>query len=147
MLARIEIGDAALVVRGMVTADAPFIFSSWLKSYRVGSALARDVVRPVYFAQHHRMVERLLARGRVLVAADAEGPQNILGYAVGEHIGPVAVVHYLYVKAPFRGIGIGQTLAQVMVSGLECVHHTHATPLGQSLVRRLQSVFNPYLAH
>jgi GNAT superfamily N-acetyltransferase len=147
VLARIEIGDSALVVRTMTPGDERLIFSSWLKSYREGATGSREITRSVYFVQHHHLIEALLARGIVLVAADAGDPTNILGYAVGEHKGPVAVVHYVYVKAPFRNIGIGRMLAHGLVNGCESVHHSHTTAAAAQLVKRFKSVFNPYLAH
>jgi hypothetical protein len=147
VLARIKLDDAALVLRPMIPGDERFIFSSWLRSYREGARSARDVSRSIYFIEHHRLVERLLGRGRALIAADAEDPTNILGYVVGERTGPVAIIHYAYVKAPFREIGIARLLTSALVNGSEGVLHSHSTVAAAKLVKRFNSVFNPYLSH
>jgi GNAT superfamily N-acetyltransferase len=147
LLARIEVEDAALVLRPLMPGDERLIFNSWLNSYREGAQGAREVTRNLYFSQHHRLIERVLHRGVVVVAADATEPANILGYAVGERVGGLAVVHYVYVKAPFRNVGIGSALLKSLCAGAEGVHHSHATRAGVQLVKRFKSVFNPYLAH
>ncbi len=145
LLARIELEDgAATIVRPLAEADHAFIFSSWLKSYR-GSAT--DVSSAVYFAQHHRLVDRLLKRSVVLIAANADDLTQILGYLVCEEVAGVAVVHYVYVKAPFRNLGIASHLMRAACGMARGVHHSHATSAGHQLARRFHSVFNPYLAH
>lgn len=90
--------------------DHPFIFSSFLKSYR--SAVAKDLVGDgVFFRVMHKQLERLLGRDRLIVAAVDGDEDEILGWALGGD----AELHYAYTKKNFRGKGIATRLIEDLV--------------------------------
>jgi len=93
-----------LVLRPAGAADHPFIVDSWLLSYR-GQAIARDAGAS-YVRDMKWLIRRLLERGRVLVAADADEPSVIWGWAAtGDR-----TVLYVYVREQFRRNGIASAL-------------------------------------
>lgn len=88
-----------------------FIYSSWLKSFRIYSRWAKAVPAQIYFGNHKRVVQKLLEDSGVLIACNPECPDQIFGYAVYQPTaGGVAVLHYLYVKQPYRKMGIATAL-------------------------------------
>jgi hypothetical protein len=133
-----------VVIRQAVEADVPFIFNSWLKSYR---ASCRSISNPVYFEFQHKTIEALLKRCQVQVACNATDANQLYGYIVYEQIDGVLVVHYCYIKDAFRRIGLLPKLAaglDVSAGGF----YTHDTRGAAKLLAsgKLKFMYNPYLA-
>lgn len=95
-------------IRTGTDADLPFVYGSWLESYKE-SKLARAVRTSIYLTRHHDLVERLLDRPsvRLRVAHPPGDPVVILGWAVVEE--PLTL-HYVLVKHQFRGHGVAKAL-------------------------------------
>jgi hypothetical protein len=93
---------APLSIRPGCGADHSFILATWLRSFRHGSPFARRLVDAVFYANHHPLVESLVARSTVSVATLEDDPNVILGYLVTEKQGPQHVLHFAYVKKEFR---------------------------------------------
>jgi hypothetical protein len=90
--------------------DIRFVFDSWLRSWRK-SPWAGVIPNNVYFPLTRSVIEQLIARGaEIEVACLAADPECILGWICHEQTGPNAVVHYLYVKDPYLGLGIDEAL-------------------------------------
>lgn len=86
----------------------------------------------------------MLQQNFVRVACVASDPNQVLGYLVfGEHEG-IKIVHYAYVKHPFRTMGICTSLLQD--SGIQEGFYTHETPSGARVAARMKLIYNPYLA-
>lgn len=102
-----ELQDIAF--RSMEKKDHNFILNSWLKSYR-NSDFAKDMANPVYFTNHTHVIANLVARSNVIIAHNPEFPDQIYGYIVFECPEDVAIIHYIYVKFPYRKFKIGSTL-------------------------------------
>lgn len=93
-------------MRGGEPSDLPLVFNSWLKSYRK-SDYARDTRTTAYFAAHAEVIRRILARGEIVIACDADDVSHVYGYLVAE---APNVCHFVYVKYPYRAMGIGTRL-------------------------------------
>jgi len=127
-------------VRPATTADLPFIRNSWLRSYHDGQ-VARHVPNDVYFANagHWGVVDRCLRTGATAVASPPGDDGTIVGWACG--LG--GVLHYVYVKAPFRRLGIAKALLACFPGLSAC---THWMPVVKEWADRGHPlVFNPYL--
>jgi GNAT superfamily N-acetyltransferase len=134
-------------IRGYSKAeDFNFIINSWLKSYRV-SPSCRDISNGIYFAGQTDIIENLLRNpetiGMILCAKD--DPDQIMGYAIFDNSAPV--LHYLYVKHPFRKRGFGKLLFSIVQD-----HHRnkriHVTSLPRNMgkmVKKYHMVYNPYV--
>jgi GNAT superfamily N-acetyltransferase len=133
-------------IRLATEGDIPFIFSSWLRSYK--SATANNNVPPsIYFAEHHKVIEDLLRTCEVLVACNEHDPSDIVGYICAERVDGIFVVHYIYVKHTFRVMGI----AKLLLNGFDheagvAAIYTHNTRLGERLAARYNFVYSPYVA-
>lgn len=128
--------DAHFVVRLGHAEDRPFLFSSWLKSFRDSCPY---VWNGTYYAGQHRLIESLLADEdtAVHIAAPMGDDLTIYGWVV--HSRDAKTLHYVYVKEAFRRMGIGAVLARnPQVT-------THMTKYGQLALKGRPVAYNPYL--
>jgi GNAT superfamily N-acetyltransferase len=101
------------------TADElKLVFDSWANSFRK-SPWAGCIPNHLYDQVSREVQRSIMDRGaRVLVAVtpieghEAEFPEvrRVMGYSVSEP--ERGILHFLYVKAPYRGIGVGRALKQ-----------------------------------
>ena len=130
-------------VRRAVPDDLGFIFSTWLKHYKQHSDLTKHITNSVFYVKYHKIIEKLLAKSLVVVAHPPGRPEVILGYAALEMLTP-PVVHWVYVKGPWRRFGI----ARLLLEGLDVAHcsFTHWTRDIESFRERWPTaVYDPYL--
>jgi GNAT superfamily N-acetyltransferase len=141
----------AVVYRDANDTDTGFLFNSWLRSYRSNSEWVRAIPAQIYFHNHKRVVAQLLKDAGVLIAANPDDPDQIFGYAVWQPtIGRVAVLHWVYVKEPYRRLGIGTKLVATV---RRLADHNDALPLvgthhtrgWAALAVKWRLVFNPYV--
>lgn len=115
------------VYRQPIQADHPFIYNSWLKSFRTYSSWATQVAPTIFFANHKMVIAKLLEEAGVLVACNPDLPDQIFGYAVFTQTGSnVTVLHYVYVKHPFRKMGVAGGLVATVRSES---NHDKALPM------------------
>jgi GNAT superfamily N-acetyltransferase len=137
------------------------IFDSWRKAWRPTALeeiaglnmkrLAPEVARVVgerYAQSHHARAMAILKRGCVLLAVDAEYPEEIAAYAVLERVSsvpampPVAgIVHWVYVKEAMRRHGLARLLLDTVNARGAC--YTFHTRAGARLVERYSARFTP----
>lgn len=136
-----EIDKKALITtRPGTLEDINFVYATWLKGLRYGNDWFLLIDQDVYFKHYHDVIETILSRPNtaIRVACLVEDPSVIIGYSVYE--GPV--VHWAFVKKPWRKIGICKDL---MPSRITTV--THLTRTGASLLTKSPGVrFNPFVA-
>lgn len=134
-----------VVIRDAVEADVPFIFNSWLKSFRNGS-FPKGTDNSIYFTEQHKLIERLLKTCSVKIAADPKDPQNIFGYIVFEQIDGIWVFHYAYTKHSFRALGVARELARSLDHDFNtaaiCSHHTF---LAERICPKYNLIYHPYI--
>lgn len=136
--------------RRITDQDGPFILNSWLKSYRKESVYGREITAEVFYSNHKDVVLELLARSKVLVVCNPEYEAQVYGYAVYETRGDAIVIHFVYVKAPYRELGIGKAMLAVIqgehISGGDLpIVATHATRMFHKLGPKVGATYNPYL--
>lgn len=108
-----------ILIRPVEKSDLPFIYNSWLKSYKI-SLINRYMDDTQYFAYHHDVFEYILNKStcKCMIAASPSDPQQILGYIVAEHWSAVVLMHWVYVKEAARNVGVARQLEQsVSVEG------------------------------
>jgi|SRR5271165_1933475 len=138
--------DEKTAIRAGDERDHAFIYATWLRSYRHDSNFARKINNDIYYEFHHKVIERILERASIQVLCSADDPYTIFGYLVWEvlPVHPTApIVHYLYIKMPFRKMGLGKELFTV-VANYGTLIFTHYT----SVVDKVKNdtwLYNPYL--
>ena len=118
-------------IREYERGDVPFIFNSWLKSYR-GSPVVRSVPNTIYYAEHHEVISGILASANLelWVACDEGNPNTILGYVVGESREDCTLIHWVYAKQPVRMQGLAKTLLGKVLDGeSKTLYYTHHTKI------------------
>ena len=99
-----------VLVRGYKAEDLPMVFDSWLKDWRT-SKWAGCIPNNLYFETQRTLIEDLIARGAVIQIAYPSGREDIiLGWACAEAKEGKTVLHYLYTKDPFLGLGVSNLL-------------------------------------
>lgn len=94
----------------------PFIFDSWARSFHKSpwAGIVRNCDWPeTSRAASAEIVDRPSTRVTVLVTETEKGERRIVGYSVSEP--ERGVLHWLYVKRDYRGMGHGRRLLQEVV--------------------------------
>lgn len=131
------------VIRPGTKADQAFVARSWVLSLKGANRATKWAHTPTFLRHHHKVVDRLLALPtvRVRVAAPVDDDFTVLGFAVIE---PPTLVHMVYVKAPFRRMGIASRL----LTGAKPVGlvYTHMTKDARDWIHEKYAgmVFDPY---
>lgn len=111
--------------RHAVIDDGNMILSDWLKSFR-RSALATDMTNAIYFRGHEPLIKKALVKSQVICAVNPEDHAHVFGWVCFEP-GTLPILHYLYVKQPFRGFGIGKALfSNVQAESFVYTHKTES---------------------
>jgi GNAT superfamily N-acetyltransferase len=143
----LEPPEAAVIFRPANEDDRPFILNSWVRSYeetwltnptgmttdelRVFSGLRGDsaarAAKAFYERHQRRRAMSLLECSTCNVACIEDHPEDIVGWCCQDE----PEIHYVYVKAPFRGYGIGTALLPTFARPV----YTHMTEAGRRMVR------------
>ena len=130
--------------RPIKDSDKSFIYSSWLKSYRE-SDLAKHMVNSIYYDYHAKVIEAAMASSTIIIACNDQDEDQLYGYIVFQQIDDVALVHYTYVKFPYRKFGIGRQLFEFAQPDTEqFTVVTHIPRNFEGLSKKLNLVYNPY---
>jgi len=123
--------------------DISFIYSSWLKSY---AAQNKDQPKITVYKMHREVVSRLLEDGITLVACMEDNPDQVLGWLCAQRIPKFLILHYCYVKAPFRRFGLARSLVDAFEyrSG-EPVALSHKGYVCKDLKGRYEFLYVPHL--
>jgi GNAT superfamily N-acetyltransferase len=130
--------------------DTPLVFASWMRQIRKlppFTSFGRDE-----FQRHRYLVDRLVADFPPLLACDPEAPGVVYGFACAElreqaEGDALQVLHFVYVRNTWRGLGIGETLVRHTLPRLKTdpVFLTHPGKAVPHLKEKWKLCFNPYL--
>lgn len=131
--------------------DRPFIYNSWLKTYRKESVYAREMTAEVYYDNQRLVVSELLDQSKVLVVCNPEAEFQVYSYIVYEVSNDAIVIHFAYVKLPYRNLGLAKAMMAVIqghnLDGADLpIIATHATHTFHKLAPKWKLTYNPYLA-
>lgn len=135
-------------IRPMEASDAPFVLNSWLRRYR-DSVAARLVTDRVFYQVQHDIILKILAKPelKATVACSLEDSNHIYGYLIAEDLSKLVpdlvMLHFTYVKGPFRRFGIAKALLQDTIGDHKLVHYSHRTHLLDFLDKSEAWTFNP----
>ena len=103
-----------ILIRKRISTDLPFIFDSWMKSWRI-SKWAGTIPNHLYFETQRVLIEDLIARGAWIVVAYPTGQlDTIIGWACCEQKDDKCVLHYVYVKDPYMNLGVVEKLLDAL---------------------------------
>lgn len=136
-----------IILRESEPKDMPFIYNSWLVSYYSGSGLDKTLNKDIYFSQHKLLIEKALRDGVICFVACLPDYENqILGWIAWDY--KSHSIHYVYVKHPYRRLGIGNSLRQSLGFPIPRSIHpfffTHYTRIAEILAPKWDLTYNPY---
>jgi len=130
--------DNLLIERPMRAHDTDFVFSSWLRSYRLVPGV-KQLEKTVYFEGQERVISKILARSSTKMLVSASDPDTVIAWMTYQN----HWIHYLYVKKEFRRM----QLANRLVGDLgRWKGYTHRFLLQQKLSLPPSLVYDPYKA-
>jgi hypothetical protein len=133
------------IIRPAKGDDLPFIYSTWVNSFRYDSLIGKSCRNSTFFPEFNRVVDHILTRPstKVLVAVhDLEDGERdiIIGYLV--HEGPL--FHYAFTKEVFRQFGVAKALFR-RAKGTETSQFSHKTfDLDPILKKYTDLIYNPF---
>lgn len=130
-----------VAIREGLPEDRNFILATFLRGLYYGQSWFSEIPKDIFMKEYHKVAEHILAKPdtQVSIACLAEDPEVILGYALTSKDG--SVIHFLFVKSAWRGIGIGKSLIPSSVK-----YATHLTRVGLNMLRKHPTVqFQPFL--
>lgn len=141
--------EANLVgIRLLEPQDKAFVMSNLLKHTKNHSIHAKRIPRSLFFSHHHGLVENMLERPftSVLIAHLKEDPNVIIGYlAVEEEPEEEPIIHYVFVKEPFRKFGVAKMLLEASKLNPNVCQITHWTHEVETLSKKFPKMkYNPY---
>ena len=128
-----------ITLRFATADDLPFIFSTWLKSLRYGNSWFKTIDKDAYFTKYKRAITTILQTSTITVICFKNEPEVILGYSVHADLGDSTLLHWVYVKRTWRGMGIASLLVPTNTSTV-----SHITGLGAKCMPRHWK-FDPFL--
>jgi hypothetical protein len=132
-----------IYIREFEKEDHNFVMNSWLKSFEKTIKLMGTDTQ-IYRREQMRLMGGIIEKAKVYVACPEDAQQQIYGYIVWDAIGDVGILHYVYVKNPYRRFGIGRKLYDCIERSTEipCLA-THKT-LAFDYLKSWNLAFNPY---
>lgn len=151
----------SIVVRGVAKTDMPFIYKSILLGTYHGNRYGKggksdsrapvdyfsSIPQDVFMSKYHEYLDVLFTRptAECRIACLNSDPDVILGFCVYEthpSMGPIpqeSVLHFVFVKPQWRGIGIATQLVPKTVTTV-----TGFTRVGDIIRKKKNWFFNPW---
>lgn len=124
--------------------DFNFVANSYLKSYRTAPE-TKPMINEIYFPEYKSRLEHMARTGTILVACASTDEDQIFGYIIVGELGKYPLLHYIYVKFPFRHVGIGKALlyAALPEVGKAATVVTHQPRNWQAVSEKYRLIFDP----
>ena len=132
-------------LRSVEPDDSNFIYSSWLKSNRKSDTHKR-LTNDIYYHYEGLKITSLLEKSAIIVACNKDNPSQIFGWCVVELIHNRPVIHFIYVKYPYRRLGLGKALLTAVTRDSETpIYCTHTGWKWEEFKTKYTLCYHPYL--
>jgi hypothetical protein len=146
-----KFGTIEIKFRPADSSDVPFVFSTWLRSYKFDSPATGSIRQDIFFKNHQTTLERIFARPavQVIVACNKDDPTSILGYIAFE---TNEVLHFCYVRRNWR---VEDALRNALLDEAKISHdldncqfsHYMNWMIDARRAGQMKGLYNPYLAY
>lgn len=123
-----------VTIRDAQVSDQAFIYSSFLKGLYYGNDWFKAIDKNTFMSKYKAVLESLLIKSTTKVVCLKDDPETVLGYAIYQP----GVLHYTFIKPPFRRMGLAKSIIPVDV-----VYCSHLTKLGKA-IKPKQWKFDPW---
>lgn len=115
-----------------------FIEATWLQGLYHGNSWFRKIDEKIYYETYRKVIQGILKRAQILVAALKDAPDVLLAYSIYEE----DRLHYVYCKSDWRTIGLAKDLMNKPFTQI-----THLTKTGEVIWKKNYPnvIFNPFL--
>ncbi len=122
------------------------MISSYLKTLRMRTP-NRFIPDDVYYPKFREKIERILKIADGYTLCNPEDQDQVFGYALIEHYKAADVVHFCYVKFPFRKMGMARSLLQSVIRpGQQGTLVTHTTDDNfERLAHKYLLIYDPFV--
>ena len=96
--------------------DESFVYSSWLKSYRNNKYFAHAMDNETYFQFHALIIDTLVKDNNLSILCSKDDEDQIYGFICNRPDNKV--IHFIYIKYPYRKMGLGKMLLNDTVGSL-----------------------------
>jgi len=127
--------DQLLKVRLARKDDEALIYQTWLKGLYFGSSWFSKMDQKVFFQKYRVVINSLLPRSQVFIAALKEEEDTVLGYSVTQN----NLLHWIFVKTSWRKMGLAKRLIPDNINTV-----THLTDLVRPLLPK-KFKFDPFM--
>lgn len=128
-------------LRDAEASDISFIYDSFMKSYKADGPLGKITTKRVFFQEFPQVIDRILSTSKVQIMCLSEEPKIIVGYIIFQP----QLIHYIFVKEPFRRNGIAKTLKSHALGLNDSFTYTHITHHVKKLLTKYpDALFNPF---
>lgn len=87
--------------------DKGFVFSTYLKTQRTSY---QDTVDIVYFTGMQNRMMGMISNCNITIACNKDDEDQIYGYVISSQHGKTPIIHFVYIKQPFRKVGLATLL-------------------------------------
>lgn len=131
-------------LRDPLETDIDFLFNSWLKSYRHSNE-CNAMNNEVFFKRFGKIITKILGDSTIIVACNPDDQDQIYGYLAYKTLDDVFVLHYIYVKYPYRKLGIAKKMLDTVTDLSKPMVATFANRWVDAMRGKLLITFDPYI--
>ena len=135
----------------MTKEDVPFITRTILFSYQSGNRFIRSIDKDSYLRNHNLDIPEAIGNSDCLLVVDTKDQSLILGFIAFHSREINTILHYVYVRNDFRGMGISRKMLEIMKekSKSQNLILSHLTdsfkPAAMKKYGYSKVLFNPYI--
>lgn len=138
--------SSAAVIRRPVPSDVEYLLKTWGREHR--RALPRALPDRLFYPEYQKIMYSLVSRSDARVICAAEDPNYIIGFVIGSVVpeAQTTVVHFAYVRAPFRRAGFVREALRDMgwQPGFEVVATHWCDYVDRFDLKALNLIYMPY---
>ena len=129
-------------IREAENRDINFIKNSWQKNF---ASSMKHVPLQIYHKNQDKLITKLMGRSTCYVACNPEDFYQIFGWILFDTLEDLGILHYIYVKHPFRRYGIASVMLGLIKYDksypIIATHYSHGL---DDLKKKFNITFNPY---
>jgi GNAT superfamily N-acetyltransferase len=134
--------NSLISLREKNPSDDDFIIDAWIKGLR-GNTTLGAMPPQIYFKKASKLIQFIYSRSYGVVAADKTDDSVIFGFCVFRFVGNIPVIPYIYVKSPFRKLGIGTLLLNEVSKDSKII--TNMNPRKEKFFAKRNCIYDGFL--
>lgn len=127
-----------VTIRDYTPEDKNFVYATLLRGIFYGGFFYGEMKKSTFMLRYHEVLDKLIPVSKIKIVCDRTDPDVIYSYCITNQDG--TVVHFVFTKAAWRGIGLAKSIIPLTVEAC-----SHLTKQGLSILRKYPAIeFNPF---